>query len=160
MGSGVEESERVLKRIFPNLNDDSDFKVTSKRTEKYNCIAWAYFFDDRWMWPATETSKVLDGIYYFWPTEGISSNDVSSFIDAFKQKGYELCDSFSHEEGFQKIALYTKPGTTECTHAAREHRDGTWTSKIGALEDIQHGTPFSLSGDLYGIPTHFMKREI
>lgn len=159
MGSGVEESEKVLKGAFPKLIDDPYFKITSKKTSRYNCIAWAYFIDDRWMWPKTNISQVLDGIHY-WPTQDITTTDVSTFISAFKLKGFETCDSPTHEQGYQKIALYTKPGTTECTHAAREHKDGTWTSKIGHLEDICHGSPLSLSGDIYGLPTHFMKREI
>lgn len=159
MGSGVEESEKILKGIFPNLNNDSVFKITSKRTSKYNCIAWAYFLDDRWMWPRTDISQRLDGVHY-WPTQDVTTADVSTFIDAFKLKGFQLCDDSSHEHGYQKVAFYTKPGTTECTHAAREHKDGTWTSKLGQYEDICHGSPFSLSGEAYGIPSHFMKRKI
>lgn len=157
MGSGVEEIKRQLGQLFPKLKSDDNFKVTSKKTSVYNCIAWAYNYSDRWMWPHTTITELLDGITY-WPTDEICSLDVSNFIAAFALKGYEICDSFEHEDGFQKIALYTVPGTTECTHAARELTNGYWTSKLGKLEDIQHGDPFTIENPIYGIASHFMKR--
>lgn len=157
MGGGVEEIKQWLLQAFPGLKGDTGFRVTSKRTPVYNCIAWAYHYSDRWMWPHTTLTSLLDGVTY-WPTEDISSDDVSTFIEAFKLKGYEICDSPEHEEGYQKIALYTVPGTTRCTHAARELSNGYWTSKLGELQDIQHGTPFSLEGYQYGEAKHFMKR--
>ena len=78
---------------------------------------------------------------------------------AFKEgKGYELCDNAEYEEGFQKIALYVKEGTTECTHAARQLTTGLWTSKLGQIEDIQHGTPYTIEGKCYGKVYCIMKR--
>ena len=158
MGVGVEEIERRLKLAFPGLDGDSGFRVTSKRTPVYNCIAWAYNYSDRWMWPYTSLTALLDGITY-WPTDTITDEDVSVFMDAFRLKGYEECDSPDHEDGFQKIAFYTLPGTTHCTHAARELSNGFWTSKLGEEQDIQHGTPFSIENAAgYGRASHFMKR--
>ena len=158
MGSGVEEIKRHLESVFPGLKGDRGFKVTSKSTKAYNCIAWAYNYSDRWMWPHTSLTALLDGDTY-WPTEDISNEDIMVFIDAFRIKGYELCDSPKHEDGFQKIALYTVPGTTRCTHAARELSNGYWTSKLGTEQDIQHGTPYTIENAFYGQASIFMKRR-
>ena len=159
MGEGVEQVAKSIKQLFPNLVSDGDFKVTSKEDTNYNCIAWAYCYSDRWMWPRTRLTDLLDGIAY-WPTDGINSTDVNSFIEAFNLQGYEECNNWCHEDGFIKIALYTKPGTTECTHAARELKSGFWTSKLGKIQDIQHGSPLTIEGEIYGIATHFMKKKM
>lgn len=61
---------------------------------------------------------------------------MDCLIDAFKTKGYELFNSWEHEDGKQKVALYVKEGTRHWTHAARELRSGFWTSKLGQGNDI------------------------
>lgn len=152
------ETEKI-KQYFPGLKYDKNFKVTSKATSDYNCIAWALQYTDRFMWPNSEATAGLDGVYY-WP-DGIEKNeDISAFVEAFRQKGYEICTNGDFEEGYRKIALYVKPGTTECTHAARQLRNGFWTSKLGSLEDIQHGTAFTIQGVAYGVLGCFMKKAV
>lgn len=158
MGERVEEIEHIIIQAFPKLLQDRYFKVTSKDTPIYNCIAWAYNINDRWMWPNTGEYMFLDGINY-WPSDEILDCEVSNFIEAFKLKGYECCDNFASESGFRKIALYVKPNTTECTHAARELSNGFWTSKLGPKWDIQHGTPDTIENDDYGHVYCFMKRK-
>jgi len=143
---------------FPLLASDKDFKITSPETPDYNCIAWAYYFKDRWMWPGGQEEKTFDGFWY-WPDDISDDVDVTNFIEAFKLKGFSLCTDYLHEDGFQKIALYTKVGTTCCTHASRELTNGCWTSKLGAENDIQHGTPYTIEGDFYGEVYCIMKRE-
>ena len=51
MGKETDEIKKNLTRIFPGLKTDKDFKITSKATPNYNCIAWAYQIDGRWMEP-------------------------------------------------------------------------------------------------------------
>lgn len=157
MGKSVEIIAQ-LKEAFPGLNEDKDFKLTSPVTPNYNCIAWAYQITDKWMWPSPSASS-LDAVFY-WPDEVTKSPCVISFIEAFRLKGYELCVKEEFENGYQKIALYVVPGTTECTHAARQLRDGKWTSKLGPACDIQHGTPHTIEGDCYGIVYCIMKRKV
>ena len=155
---GEEITEIELYAAFPQLINDADFKVTSPLSPNYNCIAWALHYDDRWMWPGGVEAKNLDGFHY-WP-DGVEDNeDVTSFIEAFQLKDYKVCDKWEHEEGYRRIALYVKEGTTECTHAARELSSGKWTSKLGKDKDIQHGTPFSIEGPTYGKVYCFMKIE-
>ena len=161
MGETVEEIKRRLFQAFPKLSHDNGFKVSSKATPVYNCIAWAYKLDNRWMWPNTGEYSFLDGVHY-WPSDEILDCDVSNFIEAFKLKGYECCDNSCFEPEYrnkQKIALYVKPGTTECTHAARELSNGCWTSKLGNDCDIQHGTPDTIENDGYGKVHCFMKNK-
>ena len=149
--------ETQIKQLFPKLKSDHDFKVTSPYNPDYNCIAWAYHHDDRWMWPGGQELKICDGFHY-WPDGVEDSSDVSAFIKAFEKTGYAICDNCDFEEGYRKIALYVKPGTTECTHASRQLSNGKWTSKLGYSNDIQHGSPYSIEGDVYGDVHCIMKR--
>lgn len=150
--------ETQIRRIFPNLQSDTDFKITSPRTPNYNCIAWAYHYNDRWMWPGGQEMKICDGFHY-WPDDVEDSEDVTAFIKAFEKTGYTLCDNHDFEEGFRKIALYVVKDTTQCTHAARQLSNGKWTSKLGEFNDIQHGTPYTIEGKVYGEVYCIMKRE-
>jgi len=153
----VDAIRERLFSIFPGLKNDADFKLTSPATPDYNCISWAYSYSDRWMWPRSGETNCLDGVLY-WPDGIIDSEDVTAFVEAFKLKGYNLCDSWEHEEGYRRIALYVEKGTS-CTHASRELSTGKWTSKLGQLPDIQHGNPFSIEGIAYGRVYCIMKRE-
>ena len=157
MGKGIEEARLDVINCFPGLRYDKDFRITSPEDPNYNCIAWAYLIKNRWMWPPRgQQALVLDAVTY-WPDDN-SSVDVERFVDAFRLKGYEKCDTPDYETGYQKIALYVKPGTTECTHAARQRSNGVWTSKLGASYDIQHGNPQSIEGRWYGKVYCYMKR--
>jgi hypothetical protein len=142
---------------FPKLMGDVDFKLTSPATPNYNCIAWAYNINNRVMWPGGPDAKNLDGFHY-WPDGAANDTHVSAFIEAFELKGYHVCKKWEHEDGYRKIALYTKEGSTECTHASRELTSGKWTSKLGPQQDIQHGTPFSIEGSVYGKVYCIMKQ--
>lgn len=158
MGKETDEIKKNLIITFPGLKDDKDFKITSKATPKYNCIAWAYQIDGRWMEPPNGT-PYLDGVT-FWPEGATETMDIQSLVEAFKTKGYEECDNEDLEEGYMKVALYWNPNNKEWTHAARQHRDGTWTSKMGSSNDIQHGPPKVLESIPYGKVYCIMKRKV
>ena len=52
-----------------------------------------------------------------------------------------------------KVALYavaTPEGYAKFTHAALQHDDGTWSSKLGAGPLIHHRSAESLCGPTYG----------
>lgn len=100
-----------------------------------------------------------DGVT-FWPDGASKTTEVNSLIEAFQTKGYEICDSENYEFGFMKVALYWDSDSKKWTHAARQHRDGTWTSKLGRGNDIQHGTPHTIEGDNYGVVYCIMKRKV
>lgn len=155
MDKDIESIKGEIIEVFPKLADDVNFNKTSPIDSNYNCIAWAYSYKDRWMWPGGEEEKFLDGFHY-WPDGIEDSTDINAFIEAFKLKGYEVCETWEHEIGFQKIALYIL--NNECTHASRELKNGMWSSKLGYWYDIQHGSPYSIENDSYGTVHCFLKR--
>ena len=59
----------------------------------------------------------------------------------------------------EKVALFVRPDGTP-THAARQLRDGRWTSKLGRDRDISHKMVVDLAGEAYGEPAAYLKREI
>lgn len=78
------------------------------------------------------------------------------FRDAFATLGYVVCARADLEPGFEKVALFADVNGTP-THAARQLPDGTWTSKLGLSEDIQHALA-DLAGDVYGSVVLILKR--
>jgi hypothetical protein len=120
----------------------------------YNCIAWALGYDHIALWPCNDLA---------WPRPKPSSVTVQEFIEVFALFGYVQCDSWIFEAGQEKIALYTDP-RGQPTHAARQLKDGRWTSKLGPrLMDIVHDQlgDFPQTRDLrcnYGGAMHFFKR--
>ena len=149
MDSRIEE---ILK-TFPGLRYDDGFRITSPEDVDYNCIAWAFGHKDCWLWPDEET----DGVNV-WPKD-CDDISVRTFIEAYKKQGYEVCDSDEQEADMEKIALYAFPDVDECTHAARQLPDGTWTSKLGQSFDISHASPYTIQGRLYGMVACIMRRR-
>lgn len=146
---------------FPKLLDDKCFKVSSPEDPNYNCIAWAFrLFKDKWMQPPCgKYIPQLDAVTW-WPDGVTPSMDISSLIEAFLSNSFSHCDTWEHEDGFIKVALYYNPTNNKWTHAARESRTGKyWMSKLGPGNDIQHGTPFSIEGAIYGKVYCCLKRE-
>jgi hypothetical protein len=138
-----------LEEIFPGLRPGT-YEVTSPATESYNCIAWSTERDDLWWWPdEMETS--------YWPPGVPRTATVEVFVQAYATLGYERCQTSEPEEGFEKIAVYTDASGVP-THAARQLADGTWTSKLGGLEDITHSTLSAVSNEAYGTATLFLRR--
>lgn len=152
--------DKRIKRIvelLPGLAADEHFKLTSPSTSDYNCMSWANKWKNRWMWPN------IDGHIpepdEFWPDEVPHDEKPSTFIKAFRVLGFIDADDANLEQGYEKIALY-KGAQGLVTHAARQLDNGMWTSKLSWWEDIQHGTPHSLEGELYGKVFCYMKRKL
>lgn len=145
--------EKVFKQWFPNLRKDSNFKITSPKTDGYNCISWASQKGPVWFWPPL--GKELEEDEY-WP-DGIDDDTrIETFIKAMVTENFALCPDDKVEPNITKIALYSKNGC--CTHASRQLQNGLWTSKLGYWHDIQHSTPHSLEGDMYGTVYCYMKK--
>lgn len=148
-----------LESIFPKLiaagyEKTSDSTGLPPKPGAYNCIAWAANDTQRWWWP--------DGDDY-WPVWSSRELSKLSFIKAFSWLGYRVCNNSRLEFAFEKVVLYAIGD--EPKHMARQLRDGTWTSKCGAEEDITHFTldavesfgPYPLYAE-YGSPVLYMKR--
>lgn len=92
---------------------------------------------------------------YYWPRGVPREVTMEAFIQAFRTRGYEVCENSNLEPGFQKIAIYAdKAG--DPTHAARQLENGVWTSKMGDYEDIEHKNLECLRD--YGIVVKYMRR--
>ena len=144
-------AEANYDRDFPNLKT-LGFRRTSEPAY-YNCIA--YVVDDfirRW-WPGEYHPRWSDD---FWPEGAPNEETLSAFVIALGTIRYALCDDGGLEPGVEKIAIYAH-SNEEITHAAKQWEDGTWRSKLGSDEDIEH-TLAGLEGPCYGTVVAFMRR--
>jgi hypothetical protein len=139
-----------IESEFPRLRQDG-YSITSPGTDDYNCIAWAGGDTTR-KWDPDPTSG------RYWPKTVPRTLDVESFVQLFAlEGGYSPCDSQAFEQGFEKIALFVSL-SREVTHAARQLPSGTWTSKLGDWEDIEHSTLSGLESAFYGQVAKILKR--
>jgi hypothetical protein len=81
---------------------------------------------------------------------------LDAFLAAFAALGYFQCADAEAEPDFERIALSASARGTPL-HAARQRPDGSWSSKVGELEDIEHALS-DLEGEAYGSVVLFMKR--
>jgi hypothetical protein len=158
MGERIEELKRILFQAFPKLIQDKNFKITSKDTPNYNCIAWACKYNERWIQPPYLGKPKLDCVVW-WPPEVPEGLEPECLKKLFEYHGYVECEGSEHEDGYKKVALYFNKHKNEWTHAARELNNGFWTSKLGSYNDIQHGTPETIENEDYGRVYCFMKKK-
>jgi hypothetical protein len=133
---------------FPNSFEEP-FILTSPITPNYNCIAWAFGDDTKWYWPENT---------YFWPSKIRRKPDIQSFIELYELIGYLVCLDDSLQEGIEKIVIFTDQNNVP-THAARQLKNGNWTSKLGESHDVEH-TIKSMHNSFYGNPKVYMSRPI
>ena len=92
--------------------------------------------------------------------EGISREEsLASFIAAFALLGYEVATSAEHELTFEKVAILASSDGTP-THMARQLANGSWTSKLGSLEDIAHIDLHGVAGSDYGEVVAILRRRV
>lgn len=137
-------------RAFPNIALDRS-QFTSPTDTKYNCIAWAAGFTDKWWWPDD---------YNYWPSAAKLESSVDAFIQTFSLQGYSLLDTIdtSFVEGIEKVAIYCDNNHTT-THMSRQLDADFWTSKLGESEDISHHLLSTLEGAIYGKVCCILARE-
>jgi hypothetical protein len=92
-----------------------------------------------------------------WPATVPREETVSAFVAAFQSLGFIPGADETLEPGFEKVALYAMEGQPK--HAARQLASGIWTSKLGALADIEH-TLGGIVGDWYGTVIEIFKRPL
>lgn len=113
---------------YPRLQA-SEHKITSQRTDRYNCVAWIERAMDRWFEPE-----------FFWP-DGLpvpmDSADLDCYLALFRSWSFEDCDSAGLEDGYLKIAVFATG--LEFHHVAKQLPSGAWSSKGGPLYDFKHG---------------------
>lgn len=134
-------------RLFPGLLHDG-YALTSLPDNRYNCIAWAAGANDAW-WEPDPLNM------FYWPPGAPREYSIGAYIAAFRTLGYDVCRDPTLEDGFEKVAIYTRG--VEALHAARQLPNGLWASKLGQGDDIHH-TLMGLAGTRYGDPTEFLRR--
>lgn len=140
--------DALYKHHFPHLIDVAS-KKTSEKTERYNCIAWAFKDNRRHWWPNGKRS--------YWPISALGLSVSDAFEKWFEVDGWERCSDDNQEAGFEKVALYCLQG--QPTHAARQLDTGLWTSKLGPDIDLTHKL-HELSGPSYGVPTRYYRKAL
>jgi len=141
-------SKEEVERDFPDLAS-SGYRITSEATTDFNCIAWAAHNEEVWWWPDSQYIG-------YWPPNVPREETLHAFILVYQSLGFIVCEDSALEEGYEKIAIYVKRGKP--THATRQLETGKWTSKLGNIEDIEHETLESISGEKYGHVAVYMKR--
>jgi hypothetical protein len=144
---------KKLRRLFGRLFG-GQYRVCSRKTRKYNCIAWAVGRSDAW-WEAGPDGR--------WPEGDPDDGTVESLLRLIERLGYARSEEGrpitpEWEDGFVKVAIYADEAGW--THAARQLTGGGWTSKLGKLQDVEHETLECLTGNQYGSVVHIMKKAI
>ena len=138
----------LYRLAFPNLSD-TNHRLTSAASRRYNCIAFAAGDETRWWWPVPVGPA-------YWPPQTPRIVSLAAFVSAFETLGFKQCASPAIERGVDKIAIYVKD--MKPSHAAKQLPNGRWASKLGVYEDIEHDTPNLLEGDEYGTTILYMRR--
>lgn len=144
-----DERKQEIAEIFRNLKD---YEQTSDENWNYNCIAWALYDTQQWWWPSGRGSG------NFWLPQVDRDNKRETVIKIFEMHGYVKCDTDEREVGYEKVAIY-EHHDFDVQHAARQLKNGKWTSKLGEWEDISHNTPQCLECEDYGKVVQIMKRR-
>ena len=154
MGPEAEPGPRCRRGTLNSLPGlrQGGFRITSPVSPNYNCVACAAGETHRW-WDALPEQGA------YWPPGAPPAVSLGSLTLVFQALGYEECQSAATQAGFEKIALYADQQGSP-THVARQLPSGSWTSKLGALEDIEHASLESLEGTNYGKVVRVMRRSI
>ena len=149
----MQDARAAINNDFGNLQDA--FQITSWPTDSYNCIAWAADDQCYWWWPDPDYES-------FWPQGIIRQASIVAFVAAFQTMGYELCDSYDRELGYEKVAIFAVGNDVK--HMARQLPSGAWTSKLGEWWDILHDSVDGVQDPPqrvhYGVKRQAMRRKV
>ena len=86
---------------------------------------------------------------------------MEGYRAVFELMGYEECATDELEPGFEKVAIYVDTDGSP-THAAKQLGTGSWTSKLGGWEDIEHPSLHALEGTglAYGSVALILRRPV
>ncbi|RIK80189.1 MAG: hypothetical protein DCC68_11550 [Planctomycetota bacterium] len=148
------EQQRIRSEVeleFDGLRG-TKWRLTSKQTPRYNCIAWA----------VGEKHRPWDLLRGYWPDGVPRTGCLTSLIAAYQTKGFEICDEapLEYDQSFDKVVLYgVQTGSGhEWQHAAKLMPNGMWSSKLGNWVDIQHEQPEHVNHADYGEPLVYMRK--
>jgi hypothetical protein len=138
----------MLENIFPKLQSKT-YRITSPRSWNYNCVAWAAGDAATRWWPSEDDRDQ-------WPVNAPRVESLDAFRAAFATLGYRAANAADYVQGTEKVAIFANAEGVPL-HMARQLPNGRWTSKLGALEDIEHDL-HDLEGDEYGQVVLVMER--
>lgn len=141
-----------LKRRFPKLLPGR-YRITSPKDRRYNCFAFAAN-DTQHVWLYTGPGYLSGG-----PKE-VKGDSLDDLTRVYGLLGLQVCDTPELEPGMVKIAIYLDRDAMP-SHVARQTRRGTWKSKLGKAQDIEHDTLALLEGDApndYGCVVRLMQK--
>jgi len=137
---------------FPALKGGKGYQDTSEATIEYNCLSWALGIS----WTRYDPEPNCTG--YFWFPGVEREWSARAIRKIFENHGYQACDSYDLEEGYEKVVFYVDEGGVP-RHFARQLDNGKWTSKLGDLNDIEHDNLESIICPAYGRPQTVLKRQ-
>ena len=139
----------TIEKMFPNLKPE-EYKISSPKDKRYNCIAFAVGDTEKW-WDPDALGN------YYWPSNIPREYTIRAFKELFQYMGYSECKNAKIESGFEKVALFIKSGIPK--HTAKQINSGRWVSKIGDHVDIEHPLE-SLNEGFYGNVGYIFKKLI
>src|SRR5882724_4275713 len=83
-----QEALRTILELFPGLINVAH-ELTSRPSERYNCIAFALREDDCNYWPLPMSNDSVEWTY--WPRRIPREQTVAAFQMLFESKGYSAC---------------------------------------------------------------------
>jgi hypothetical protein len=149
------QARNAIDQLFLRLPPER-YNLTSCETEEFNCVGWAAGKPLKW-WQAIKAER-----WHYWPRGVPKVFTIPAYSLALQKKGFVECGMNGDlEPGFEKVALFIDH-RQEFSHAARQLPSGEWTSKLGALHDIEHERLTDLEGppQAYGTVALFLKRPI
>ena len=126
----IEEAIATVEFYFPYLRESGQYKVTSNKTNRYNCIAWAMRLTDRWV-------DTVQSAGHWWPNDKLD-HGRQGLIHAFESLRFSMCTDNNRDLLYDKVALYFNPYNNRWSHAARIINETDYHSKLGEGWDIHH----------------------
>ncbi len=136
-----------IESCFSNIRG-KDFRIF-KSNDTFNCVTYSLDIYHEWVWTNEKA----------WPYNEIPRNSgINGFKKLYEMYNYIECNNPSYEEGYDKIAFYSKNGRPE--HACKQFGN-MWRSKLGSSYIIEHELDW-ISGNgtwEYGRVEFIMKRK-
>jgi hypothetical protein len=76
--------------------------------------------------------------------EELDDGDLGEYVDLFQSLGFVQCLDGLLEPSQEKIAIYADGDDFQ--HVAYQRIDGSWSSKLGKLNDVRHDDAAWVSG--------------
>lgn len=138
------------------LPDEARCRPASPATYSYNCLAWALGTDLVSVWPPGD--EPVTTAANFWPSDLPQDESITTIERLLSRLEFQQVDAPSKGLEVEAIALFTIGSAP--SHFARRRPDGSWTSKLGGLADVDHDDPTDVECVAYGSLSRFYERTL